>query len=62
LESKLMAAAKSLEAGRLRTAANQVHAFMLEVEALIRSGRLTEEQGAPLMDAASALLAALDEI
>lgn len=62
LKSKLMAAAKSLEMGRVRPAANQVRAFKLEVEALIASGRLSEEQGAYLADAASALLAALDAL
>ncbi len=60
LRRKLMAAAKSLEAGRPRTAANQIRAFRLEVKALMRSGRLSSEQGERLLEGASALLDALN--
>ena len=59
LKRKLMAAARSMEAGRVRAAANQIRAFMLEVEALMRSGRLTEEQGGRLLEGANVLLASL---
>ncbi len=59
LKRKLMAAARSLEAGRMRAAANQIRAFMLEVEALMRSGRLSPEQGQWLLEGANVLLATL---
>jgi hypothetical protein len=59
LRRKLMAAARSLEAGRMRTAANQIRAFMLEVEALMRSGGLDLEEGQRLLEGADALLATL---
>lgn len=60
LARKLMAAASSLEAGRLRAARNQIHAFMLEVEALMRSGRISVEQGELLLAKAGLLLDALN--
>jgi hypothetical protein len=59
LKRKLMAAARSLEAGRMQAAANQIRAFMLEVEALMRSGRLSEEQGQWLLEDSNVLLATL---
>jgi hypothetical protein len=59
LKRKLMAAARSLEAGRTQAAANQIRAFMLEVEALMRSGRLNREHGQLLLEGADALLATL---
>lgn len=61
LNRKLMAAARSLEAGRARTAAHQIRAFMHEVEALVRSGRLSREKGESLLEGARALLDALTE-
>ena len=59
LKRKLMAAARSVEAGHPRAAANQVLAFMHEVEALMRSGRLSQVQGDFLLENANALLASL---
>jgi hypothetical protein len=58
---KLMAAARSLEAGRARTAGLQIRAFMHEVEALVRSGRLSREEGDFLFEGAQAILDALTE-
>jgi hypothetical protein len=61
LNRKLIAAARSLEAGRARTAAHQIRAFMHEVDALVRSGRLSLEKGEFLLESARALLDALTE-
>lgn len=56
LSRKLMAAGKSLEAGRPHTAANQVRAFMHEVEALVEAGRLSGAAGEVLLTGAAALI------
>jgi hypothetical protein len=48
LLAKLQAATAQLERGRGATAAQQLAAFGHEVEALVRSGRLAEAQGATL--------------
>lgn len=59
LKKKLMAAAKSFEAGRPQTAANQIEAFMHEVEALVEAGRLSAATGELLLTEAAALVEAM---
>ncbi len=59
LYRKLIVATRSLQAGDRQAAASQIRAFMLEVEALMRSGLLTEEQGGRLLEGANVLLASL---
>ena len=50
LMSKLDAAARQIERGNLKAAENQMCAFTNLVEAWIRTGVLTEEQGDPLLE------------
>ncbi|HST19868.1 MAG TPA: right-handed parallel beta-helix repeat-containing protein [Blastocatellia bacterium] len=56
LISKLEAARKQLERGHIRPAGNQINAFINQVEALMRSKKLTPQQGQPLIDAAMNIL------
>jgi len=56
LISKLEAARKQLERGHVRPAGNQINAFINQVEAFIRSRKLTPQQGQPLIDAAMNIL------
>ena len=56
LISKLEAARKQLERGHVRPAGNQINAFINQVEAFIRSRKLTPQQGQPLIDAAMSIL------
>ena len=56
LISKLEAARKQLERGHIRPAGNQINAFINQVEAFIRSRKLTPQQGQPLIDAAMNIL------
>ena len=59
LNSKLDAALKSIEKGKTNTACNQLGAFINQVNALINSGRLTQEEGEQLIFAAEAVIAEL---
>jgi FIMAH domain-containing protein len=52
LSNKLRDALRQLERGNQHAAANQINAFMNQVEALVRSGRLSQQHGQPLIDAA----------
>jgi TolB protein len=56
---KLEAAIRQVDRGNIATAINQLEAFINQVNAYVASGRLTPEQGQPLLDAANAILAAL---
>ncbi len=56
LTSKLDAAAKSLEKGKNKTATNQLRAFINQVKALVRSGRLSAEEGQTLIDWAQGII------
>jgi hypothetical protein len=59
LHSKLDAAMASLSAGNTNAAANQLRAFINEVEAMMRSGRLSATSGQALIAEANAILAQL---
>ena len=59
LIKKLEAALDQLGKGNVTPAINKLEAFVNEVEALIRSGRLTEAQGRPLVLVAQRVIAAL---
>jgi DNA/RNA endonuclease G (NUC1)/PKD repeat protein len=59
LHAKLDAAAKQLQAGKNTPAANQLNAFLNELDALVRSGRLSEAQAAPLRDAVNRVIASV---
>jgi trimeric autotransporter adhesin len=55
LTNKLRAALNHLERGNQQAAANQINAFINQLQALIRSGKLSPELGQPLIDAAMAV-------
>jgi len=59
LMAKLRAALRQLDAGKTAAAAGQLKAFINEVNALIRSRRLSLQQAQPLLDAAHSALAGL---
>ncbi len=59
LTVKLEAAVASLGRGNTIAACNQLHAFINEVNAMIRSGRLTSQQGQSLIDSATNVRTAL---
>ena len=59
LHAKLDAAAKQIQAGKNTPAANQLNAFLNELDALVRSGRLSEAQAAPLRDAVNRVIASV---
>ena len=56
---KLQAALQQLDKGNTKTAANQLKAFTNEVDSMIKTGKLTPEQGQPLIDGANAVIAQL---
>ncbi|MFC2084794.1 T9SS type A sorting domain-containing protein, partial [Bacteroidota bacterium] len=60
LISKLENALASQEKGNYKTAVNQLGAFINQVEASINSGRLTEEDGNKLIDAANNVIATIN--
>ena len=60
LSSKLQMALRQLERGHVQPAANQINGFIRQVEALIRKGKLSPEQGQPLIEAAMAILVSLN--
>ena len=53
---KLDGAINLLDQGKLGPATNKLNAFINEVNALVQSGRLTPEQGQPLIDAAQSII------
>ncbi len=55
LIEKLEAAVKKLEAGKDKPAYNMLQSFINHIEAFIKSGVLTSEQGQPLIDSARAV-------
>ena len=55
LVTKLIGAGNALDRGHEKTAVNELDAFVNEVEALQRSGRLPAEDGQALIDAATAI-------
>ena len=59
LKAKLRAAKKSAANGRSRPAANQINAFINEVQALISAGVLSSEEGTALISIADDILQAL---
>lgn len=59
LTTKLERALDSLARGNERAATNQIGAFINQVEALVRSGRITAEEGDALIAAAQEALAAM---
>jgi hypothetical protein len=61
LDAKLEAAQLQMDRGRTNAAANVLGAFMNQVEALVSSQQLTEEQGQVLIDLAEAAIAALEQ-
>jgi hypothetical protein len=56
LTSKLEAARGQLEKGNVKPVANMLEAFIHQVEAMVKSGRLTAEQAQPLIDSANAAI------
>jgi len=59
LVTKVIEASRSVQRGNETTAANQLGAFINEVEALGRSGRLSAEDAQALIDSANAILGEL---
>jgi FIMAH domain len=59
LVAKLHAARRHVEAGKKGPAMNQLSAFIAEVTALVRSGRLTSVQGLALIEQARVVLSLL---
>jgi hypothetical protein len=59
LMAKLDGAIKQLEKGKTKTAVNELHAFINQVEAMISFNFLAPWEGQPLIDAANAIIAAL---
>jgi probable HAF family extracellular repeat protein len=57
LVAKLRAAENQLSRGNCTAAANQIRAFVSQVEALVAAGTLSADEGAALVTAAEALLA-----
>jgi FIMAH domain-containing protein len=55
LSNKLQAALQQLERGNTHAAANQINAFINQVETLVRTGKLSPQHGQPLIDAARAV-------
>ena len=58
---KLDHALEHIGAGRTKTAINQLGAFINQVEALVRSGRLSESDGQTLIGAAQRVIDQLNE-
>jgi len=59
LLSKLESVSRQIDRGKFDTAANQLRAFVNQVEAWIRAGILTPEEGGPLVTKALAIIALL---
>lgn len=60
LRVKLNAADASIERGDLATAINQLTAFLHELDAFLRSGRLSEEEAAPLRTEVTRVIRSID--
>jgi hypothetical protein len=60
LESKQDNAQRFLQTGKIQPAVNLLTAFVNEVEALVRSGRLTDAEAQPLFDAAQEIIESLE--
>ena len=60
LTAKLRAALQQLERGNTTAAGGQVRAFINQVQALVRSGRLSSAQGQHLIDGANSVLAQIN--
>jgi hypothetical protein len=56
LIQKLETAARQLDAGKTNVVCAQLETFINQVEALIRTGKLTEELGAELIGAANSII------
>jgi uncharacterized delta-60 repeat protein len=61
LMAKLRAAAKSVDKGNNHAAANQLRAFINQVNALVKTGRLTAAQGDPLIAGANGVISTLGQ-
>lgn len=61
LVTKLIGALQSLEKGNAHTARNQVEAFVNEVQAMERSGRIGSGDAAALLTAADAIIQQLPD-
>jgi hypothetical protein len=59
LIAKLEAALQQLDHGNTQTAVNQLQAFVNQMNAFISAGTVSAAQGQPLIDAATAIIAAL---
>ena len=59
LRAKLERIREKIEDGRTAPAIHQLEAFIAHVEALVAAGKLTEEEGARLIEAAEAMIDAL---
>jgi len=59
LEAKLRAAKKSLEADKTTAAIGQLGAALHEIEAMVRSGRLSDADAKPLLDLIQRLIASV---
>ena len=59
LRAKLRAAKKSLAKGKPKTAANQIGAFINQVQAFVSGGVLSAEEGAALLESAETILESL---
>jgi predicted outer membrane repeat protein len=62
LTSKLQASAQSLDAGNITPGANQLNAFINQVNAFVKAKKLTSAQAQPLTDGANQLLAELNSV
>jgi predicted outer membrane repeat protein len=62
LTSKLQASAQSLDAGNITPGANQLNAFINQVNAFVKANKLTSAQAQPLTDGANQLLADLNSV
>jgi hypothetical protein len=60
LTAKLRAALQQLERGNTKAAGGQLRAFINQVEALVRSGKLSSMQGRHLIDGANSVLAQIN--
>jgi len=61
LTSTLDAALKQVGSGKTTPAINQLGAFINKIEALVQSGKLSEDEGQALIDAAQAVIDQLNE-
>jgi hypothetical protein len=59
LQAKLKAALDAVNRGNAKAAIGSLNAFTNQVEAFIKNGTLTEAEGQPLIDLASAIITAL---